>query len=180
MKFLVTGSTGLVGTQVIKDLVEKIEGLSVVQLAELVTAPIAKEAFGNGGYLLFKTLEEAVNLCTQLAPEHLSLQGSDVEASAESFMRCGAALFIGSASAEVLGDYGMGPNHVLPTGGTARTQHGLWVGTFMNYTTWIDTRQTAGSVEFQALAEDVEAMARIEGLLGHANSIKLRRSADRD
>ena len=81
------------------------------------------------------------------------------------------ALFIGSASAEVLGDYGAGPNHVLPTAGTARFSGGLSVFTFLRVRTWLEL---GDNPEARALARDAVDLARLEGLEGHARSAQRR------
>jgi phosphoribosyl-ATP pyrophosphohydrolase/phosphoribosyl-AMP cyclohydrolase/histidinol dehydrogenase len=89
------------------------------QLADLSTAETARTALRNGGIVLCASLAEAVDECNRLAPEHLALQVSDPRALEPRLTACGA-IFVGARSAEVLGDYGSGPNHVLPTGGHAR------------------------------------------------------------
>ena len=77
-------------------------------------------------------------------------------------------LFVGHGAAEVLGDYGAGPNHVLPTGGTARQTGGLSVFTFLRVRTWLRMHAP------EALARDAAALARLEGLVGHARSAERR------
>ena len=86
------------------------------------------------GQLLFAalvtgSLDEAIALTEQLAPEHLQLVGADVEAAAHRFTRAGA-VFVGAEVPEALGDYVAGPSHVLPTCGSARFASGLSVETF--------------------------------------------------
>src|SRR5439155_368717 len=100
------------------------------QLADLPTADVARAALANGGVVVVATLEEGIAACDALAPEHLELCLGDAAAVAPRVEHFGA-LFIGAGSAEVLGDYGAGPNHVLPTAGTARSQGGLSVYTFL-------------------------------------------------
>jgi phosphoribosyl-ATP pyrophosphohydrolase/phosphoribosyl-AMP cyclohydrolase/histidinol dehydrogenase len=80
-------------------------------------------------------------------------------------------VFIGALAAEVLGDYGAGPNHVLPTGGTSRYRAGLSVFTFLRARTWmsIDDSPLATTV-----IEDAAALARMERLAGHARSAERR------
>ena len=80
-------------------------------------------------------------------------------------------LFLGGATAEVLGDYGAGPNHTLPTGGTARFSGGLSVLTFLRHRTWIRIDDLA---EAQPLVRDAAALARLEGLEAHARSAERR------
>ena len=78
------------------------------------------------------------------------------------------AVFIGPASAEVFGDYGAGPNHVLPTGGTSRFRAGLSVFTFLRARTWLAVDDP------EAIRHDAAALARIESLEGHARAALAR------
>jgi phosphoribosyl-ATP pyrophosphohydrolase/phosphoribosyl-AMP cyclohydrolase/histidinol dehydrogenase len=142
------------------------------QLAELPTALLAAQALAHGGYFLVTDVDEAVAIGQQLAPEHLSLQGLMFEQNAERFTAA-AALFVGSPSAEVFGDYGAGPNHVLPTGGTARRQSGLSVVSFLRCQTILQLQPT-DAARFQQQISDAAWLARMEGLVGHARSATLR------
>jgi phosphoribosyl-ATP pyrophosphohydrolase/phosphoribosyl-AMP cyclohydrolase/histidinol dehydrogenase len=81
------------------------------------------------------------------------------------------ALFIGAGSAEVLGDYGAGPNHVLPTAGTARSKGGLSVYTFLRVRTWLRIEDSAAA---RPLIEDAAWFGRVEGLEAHARSAERR------
>jgi phosphoribosyl-ATP pyrophosphohydrolase/phosphoribosyl-AMP cyclohydrolase/histidinol dehydrogenase len=97
------------------------------------------------------------------------------------------ALFIGRYAAEVLGDYGSGPNHVLPTGGTAKHSGGLSVHTFLRIRTWMSMDPpghppqsggdvTGGDVQgYHLLVDDAVALARIEGLEAHARAAEIRK-----
>ena len=105
-----------------------------------------------------------------MAPEHLEVIGKTVEPLARRLKHYGA-LFLGSAAAEVIGDYGAGPNHVLPTGGTARQTGGLSVFDFLRIRTWIEVQDPEAA---RVLYEDAEALAKLEGLSGHANAASLR------
>ncbi len=80
-------------------------------------------------------------------------------------------LFIGSASAEVFGDYGIGPNHTLPTGGVARFKGGLSVFDFLRIRTWL--RMDRGG-DASTAARDAAALARLEGLEAHARAAERR------
>jgi histidinol dehydrogenase len=86
-------------------------------------------------------------------------------------------VFIGSASAEVLGDYGAGPNHTLPTGGTARFQAGLSVTHFLRLRTWLRIDDAAAASDVLA---DTERLAQIEGLAGHARAAAIREAPSPD
>src|SRR5213596_3144261 len=140
------------------------------QLADLPTAEVARAALANGGVVVVATLEEGIAACDALAPEHVELLLQAATAVAPRLAHFGA-LFIGAGSAEVLGDYGAGPNHVLPTAGTARSKGGLSVYTFLRVRTWlrIDDRATA-----RPLVEDAAWFGRIKGLEAHARSAERR------
>lgn len=144
------------------------------QLKTLPTGDTAVAAMQNGGFIIVDDVREAISVCQRLAPEHLSLQGKTVEPFADSFNVCGS-LFIGSVAGEVLGDYGVGPNHVLPTGGTARFQNPLWVGSFMRFHTYTKM-SNRGSC--QQIVTDAKQLARMEGLEAHARSAEKRQLSD--
>ena len=140
------------------------------QLDDLPTGTIARAALQNGGVIVVGSIEDGVAACGALAPEHLEVLLGSATAVAPRLAHYGA-LFIGAGSAEVLGDYGAGPNHVLPTGGTARSRGGLSVYTFLRVRTWlrIDDRAAA-----HPLVEDAAWFGRIEGLEAHARSAEAR------
>lgn len=142
------------------------------QVALLKTKETASAALQNGFTVLAANLDEAIEAADQLAPEHLEVMTEDSESVARRLQHYGG-LFIGEGAAEVLGDYGAGPNHVLPTGGTARYTGGLSVMTFLRVRTWmrIDDRAAA-----QGLAADAAALAQHEGL--HAHELSARRRLD--
>jgi len=140
------------------------------QLADLPTGAVARAALANGGVVVVANVEEGIAACDALAPEHLELCLKDAVAVAP---RLGAygALFIGAGSAEVLGDYGAGPNHVLPTAGTARSKGGLSVYTFLRVRTWLRIDDCAAA---RPLVEDAAWFGRVEGLEAHARSAERR------
>ncbi|MBI1289874.1 histidinol dehydrogenase [bacterium] len=142
------------------------------QLATLPTAETARAALGNGYAVLAATPDMAVEVVDRLAPEHLELLLANAAAVAPRLRHWGG-LFIGSGTAEVLGDYGAGPNHTLPTGGTARFTGGLSVFHFLRIRTWMRIDVAA---EAQELVEDAVRLARHEGLEAHARSAELRRA----
>jgi len=137
------------------------------QLADLPTAETARAAVSGGLSVVAPDLATACRLCDRLAPEHLQVMLADPSA-ARAQLRHYGALFVGHASAEVLGDYGAGPNHVLPTGGTARHTGGLSVFTFLLVRTWLALDDA------RALAADAAALARLEGLEAHARAAERR------
>ncbi|HEX9728556.1 MAG TPA: histidinol dehydrogenase [Gemmatimonadales bacterium] len=149
------------------------EGVSaelVRQLETLPTAVIARAALGNGGAVVVRDLDEGVAACDILAPEHLELHVADAGCLAPRLRHYGA-LFVGTGAAEVLGDYGAGPNHVLPTGGAARSAGGLSVLTFLRVRTWLAIDDPAGA---RGLVEDAAWLGRLEGLEAHARSAERR------
>ena len=137
------------------------------QLIDLPTSGTAAEAMGNGFCLVVDSAREAAAAADRLAPEHLALHVADPEATATR-LRSYGSLFIGSDSAETFADYGLGPNHVLPTGGTARFQSGLSVMTFLRSPTWSRLDDPG------PLVEDTALLARLEGLEAHARAAERR------
>ena len=133
------------------------------QLTDLPSADIARAALANGGVLTVKTIDEGIAACDAIAPEHLQLHLADAPTVAPRLAHYGA-LFIGAGSAEVLADYGIGPNHVLPTGGTARWTGGLSVLTFLRVRTWVRITDVAAARD---VLEDAAWFARAEGLEAH-------------
>ena len=160
---LVTTSAGLV---------ERVRAELARQLETLPTAAIARQACETGGAaVLCEDLAQACRVCDRLAPEHLQLHLRDPQAARPRLHHYGA-LFLGEAGAEVFGDYGAGPNHVLPTGGTARSSGGLSVFTFLRIRTWLRVDDAQAAAEVVA---DAAALARLEGLEGHARAADARR-----
>jgi phosphoribosyl-ATP pyrophosphohydrolase/phosphoribosyl-AMP cyclohydrolase/histidinol dehydrogenase len=139
------------------------------QLADLPTADNAKAALRNGFSVVVDSLEEAAAVSDRVAPEHLELLVEEPSRLA-GMVSCYGGLFIGSGSAEVFGDYGLGPNHVLPTGGSGRFTGGLSVSNFLVTRTWLELDVVADDV-----ADDVTRLARLEGLEGHARAAERRR-----
>ena len=132
-------------------------------------AGIAAAALEKGGWV-FVALDrvEACAAADRFAPEHLELIVDDPQ-NWDGHIANAGAVFLGAGSAEVLGDYGAGPNHCLPTGGAARFAAGLSVLAFLRARTWLrmdDSREVAG---------DAAAFARMEGLEGHALAAELRK-----
>jgi phosphoribosyl-ATP pyrophosphohydrolase/phosphoribosyl-AMP cyclohydrolase/histidinol dehydrogenase len=139
------------------------------QLVDLSTAETARAALGNGFVIVVEDANEAARLCNEFAPEHLQWMAADRDPVA-SLIHFGG-LFIGEGAAEVLGDYGAGPNHVLPTGGTARSRGGLSVLDFVKVSTWMEATETGDS---ELVAHDAAQLADLEGLAGHARAARQR------
>lgn len=145
------------------------------QLATLPTREVAEAAVANGFAVVCAGAAEAITVCDRLAPEHLEVLTADAAEHARALRHYGG-LFIGGASAEVFGDYGVGPNHVLPTGTAARFTGGLNVLHFLRVRTWL---KMAGGEELAAVIDDAARLARLEGLEAHARSAEHRlRGAD--
>jgi len=151
-------------------LIERVEVALAEQLADLPTGGIARAALGNGCAVLCGDIDEAIGVADALAPEHLEVITRDAPGVAKRLRHYGG-LFIGSATAEVFGDYGVGPNHVLPTGGTARFTGGLSVLAFLRVRTWLRMDEGDGA---RAVALDAARLGRIEGLEGHSRSAERR------
>ena len=149
---------------------DRVAGELARQLADLPTRETARAALLNGGVVLVANVEDGIVACDALAPEHVELLLDRAAEVAPRLAHYGA-LFIGAGSAEVLGDYGAGPNHVLPTAGTARSKGGLSVYTFLRVRTWLRIHdQTAA----RPLVEDAAWFGRVEGLEAHARSAERR------
>jgi phosphoribosyl-ATP pyrophosphohydrolase/phosphoribosyl-AMP cyclohydrolase/histidinol dehydrogenase len=144
------------------------------QLAALPGADVARAALAHGFFLVARDETEAIAACNAIAPEHVELMVRAPRRVLRRLSHYGAA-FLGRNSAEVFGDYGAGPNHVLPTGGASRGCGGLSVLTFLRVRTWL----RLDVARAPALARDTAALARLEGLEGHARAADLRASRRR-
>lgn len=153
-----------------RDVADAVDRAIGEQLETLPTADVARAALATGGAIVLDTLAEAAATCNALAPEHLELHVAD-PASLEARLTHYGALFVGAHAGEVLGDYGAGPNHVLPTGGTARSVGGLSVLTFLRSQTWLRIDDPS---QAQELVEDAVWLGRVEGLEGHARAAERR------
>ena len=139
-------------------------------LKTLSRRDIIKKSLDNFGRILVAdTMEEAVRAVNEIAPEHLELVTRDPFLLMTEIKNAGA-IFIGEYSSEPFGDYFAGPNHVLPTNGTAKFFSALSVDDFIKKTSIIYSSGEA----LKALHEDVETFAKAEGLTAHANSIHVR------
>jgi histidinol dehydrogenase len=119
--------------------------------------------------LVTESLEAAIDLANRLAPEHLELALEDPELWADKIQNAGA-VFLGHYTPEAVGDYLAGPNHVLPTSGTARFSSPLGVYDFIKRTSLISYSRSA----LEKCSETVTLLAEMEDLGAHANSVKLR------
>ena len=149
---------------------DAVEAALEAHLATLPRAEIARASWQRfGAVIVVPALAAAVPLIDRIAPEHLELACADADALADQVRNAGA-IFIGAYTPEVIGDYVAGPNHVLPTGGTARFSSGLGVLDFMKRSSLISC-----SVDgLRALGPDAVTLANAEGLAAHALSVTIR------
>lgn len=162
------GAAVLVTTD--RALAEAVQAEVKRQLVDLPRAAIAREALArNGAILLAGSLDEAVETVNRLAPEHLELLVADPWALLGRIRHAGA-VFLGPHSPEPVGDYFAGPNHVLPTNGTARFFSGLSVHDFLKTTNVI----AYSRADLLAHAAHVVTLARAEGLEAHARAVLVR------
>ena len=145
---------------------EEVDGF----LKELSRRDIISKSLENYGYILIaKDMEEAVSVVNDIASEHLEIVTKNPFETMTKVRNAGA-IFLGEYSSEPLGDYFAGPNHVLPTNGTAKFFSPLEVDAFIKKSSIISYSREALS----KVHEDIEAFAEAEGLTAHANSIKVR------
>ena len=150
-----------------KDVVAEV----VEQSSTLPRRAIVEESLSNyGAILVVADLTEACGIVNELAPEHLQLLTCDNNQFAQKIKHAGA-IFLGEYSPEAVGDYFAGPNHVLPTGRTARFSSALGVYDFVKRTSLIGYSKTA----MTAAADTIAALAEAEGLQAHARSALIRK-----
>ena len=148
----------------------RVAGELAAQLKKLKRKTIAARALENhGAIIITRTLAEAVQLANDVAPEHLELAVEHPWELVPQVKNAGA-VFLGHYSPEALGDYMAGPNHVLPTGGTARFFSPLSVDDFLKKTSIISFTQDA----LRTVAPDIIRLARAESLDAHAQSVEQR------
>jgi histidinol dehydrogenase len=152
-------------------LAEQVVGELVRQAETLPRRAIVQASLENyGAIVLVDTLKEACELVDELAPEHVEVVTSDDEAIGARIKHAGA-IFYGAYTPEAAGDYLAGPNHVLPTGRTARFSSALGVYDFVKRTSTL--RYAANA--FNSVAESISVLAQCEGLAAHARSATIRK-----
>lgn len=153
-----------------KEIAEKTREELERQVVTLSRKDIIKESLkNNGAIIVCSSLDEAVRIADEFAPEHLELC---VKSPFEYLGRVknAASIFLGHYTPESAGDYYAGPNHVLPTGGTARFFSPLSVESFTKKSGFI----CYSAEDFNRAAGDIITLAQTEGLTAHANSVKVR------
>ena len=147
-----------------------VERALVEQLATLPRASVAARSLrANGAILVVRSLDEAIALANEIAPEHLELALRNAARYIARIEHAGA-IFVGETTPEAFGDYLAGPNHVLPTGGTARFSSPLGVYDFVKRTSVIQAPRRA----LERLAEPVLRLAALEGLHAHGAAVARR------
>ena len=153
-----------------KELSQNVINELETQLSNLTRAEIATESLENyGAIVVTETINEAVDISNLIAPEHLEVCTKNPFDLLPLIKNAGA-IFLGNYSPESLGDYFAGPNHTLPTSGTARFFSPLGVYDFIKRQSVISYSRDA----FKAVASDVEAFAQAEGLTAHAGAVRIR------
>ncbi|MCM1134208.1 MAG: histidinol dehydrogenase [Clostridium sp.] len=151
-------------------LAERVSAEANAFTAQLSRKDIIEKSLENYGYILIaQTMEEAVDAANQIASEHLEILTANPFEVMTKIKNAGA-VFLGEYSSEPLGDYFAGPNHILPTNGTARFFSPLNVDDFLKKTSIISYSKDA----LFEVHRDIELFAEKEGLTAHANSIKVR------
>ena len=153
-----------------EDLAQKVSKEVDKFVAELSRTEIIQKSLDNYGYILVAdTLDDAIKATNEIASEHMEIVTRD-PFSVMTRIRNAGAIFIGEYSSEPLGDYFAGPNHVLPTNGTAKFFSALSVDDFIKKSSIISYSREA----LKKVHTDIEQFAECEQLTAHANSIKVR------
>lgn len=153
-----------------KKLAEEVEKQIEGFLQELSRAEIIRKSLDNYGYIIIaESMDDAVEAANAIASEHLEILTKDPYKVMTQIKNAGA-IFLGEYSSEPLGDYYAGPNHILPTNGTAKFFSPLNVDDFMKKTSIISYSKEA----LEQAHQDIELFAKKEGLTAHANSIHVR------
>jgi histidinol dehydrogenase len=149
---------------------------SRARLARAVAAEVARQLpeegpareslAAHGGIIVTRSRRESIALANRMAPEHLVVDDEDTAGA----VACAGAIFIGHHSAQVAGDYAIGSNHVLPTGGAARVRGGLHAADFVR----VVSVQRVTARGLRRLGPAVRALALSEGLTSHAHSMTVR------
>ena len=157
------------------ELAEEVSKLTEEFIAGLSRKEILQKSIDNYGYILVAdSMDDAVDVVNEIAPEHLEIQTINPFETMTQVRNAGA-IFMGEYSSEPLGDYFAGPNHVLPTNGTAKFFSPLSVDDFIKKSSIISYSREA----LEKIHSDIERFAEAEHLTAHANSIKVRFESER-
>ena len=153
-------------------LAEAVRELVYVELATLERETIARKSIEErGAIIVTETMDEAVDLMNRIAPEHLEVMTANPFELLPSIKHAGA-IFMGHFTPEPIGDYIAGPNHTLPTGGTAKFYSPLSVENFLKKSSIIAMSEKG----IEAIGEACALLAKTEGLTAHERSVKVRLS----
>lgn len=153
-----------------KELAEQVSAQADALTEKLSRKEIIQKSLDNYGYILLaESMEDAIDAANEIASEHLEILTENPYEIMAKIHNAGA-IFLGEHSSEPLGDYYAGPNHILPTNGTAKFFSPLNVDDFMKKTSIISYSREA----LEKVHKDIEIFAESEGLTAHANSIKVR------
>lgn len=153
-----------------KELAHKVRGEVENQLASLNRREIIKKSISNYGYIFItKDIYEAIDIANEIAPEHLEVMVDEVFETI-SLIRNAGAIFLGEYTPEPVGDYIAGPNHTLPTSGTAKFSSPLGVYDFVKRSSLLYYNKKS----LEKIKEKVIGFSEAEGLTAHGNSIKVR------
>ena len=154
-----------VNEQIIKKVILEIHR----QLPSLSRKEIIEKSFVNRRFIVMKNVDDAFNFLNKYAPEHLIIASDNAEELSKKVINAGS-IFLGNYSPESAGDYASGTNHSLPTNGTAITQNGVSVDSFVKKITF----QKLNYKGIKNIGDAVERMAAAEGLLAHKNAVSIR------
>ncbi|MFB3739167.1 MAG: histidinol dehydrogenase [Candidatus Velamenicoccus archaeovorus] len=157
-----------------RDLIARVDEALVAEVARAARREIVDRALASARAVLVRDWDQALEVADDLAPEHLQLAVVPEERSAQGIGRAGA-VFVGPFTPVPFGDYGVASNHVLPTAGTARFASGLRASDFVTVSSVVELSEAAAA----RLAPEVAAIARSEGLAGHARAVEIR-TGDRE
>lgn len=153
------------------ELIDQVEAELNRQIEYLSRREIIEKALNDyGALVLASNMDEACEVANEVAPEHLELMVENPFDYLSKIKNAGA-IFMGQYTPEPVGDYYAGPNHILPTGGTARFYSPVTVDTFMKASSIIYYSKAG----IKASADDIIKLAEVEGLTAHANSVRVRK-----
>ncbi|WP_288681988.1 histidinol dehydrogenase [uncultured Eubacterium sp.] len=159
-----------------EELANKVSEYVDMFVSKLKRKEILQKSLDNYGYILVtETMQDAIDTANDIASEHLEIVTKNPFDTMTRIKNAGA-IFLGENSSEPLGDYFAGPNHVLPTNGTAKFFSPLSVDDFIKKSSIISYSREA----LEPLSEDIQKFAKAEGLTAHANSIRVRFEEDDD
>jgi histidinol dehydrogenase len=152
-----------------EELIEKVLEEINIQLAELPRKEFAQKALEHSKIILVKTLEEAVEMTNEYAPEHLIIATRYFKGVAENIINAGS-VFLGNYTPESAGDYASGTNHTLPTNGHAKAYSGVNLDSFLRKVTFQEITKEG----LTNLSNAIILMAENEELQAHSNAVKIR------